>query len=263
MGLTGTAANMVASVSKFCVVAIPSGRSRLRFHFVKCRPEGVGINGRAAVGISLRRTASDLRRMIIITCNTRGGIAVAKSMTSIGVKDLGAPITGLDGTLRNGITNVVSMRSDNRPKCSGSAFAVHKVNAFAKGASPLMVMSNIRHSSIGSACKNTCGGVSPRSVIDVSLLGSTSTATMCNTGNTGNIVVVAAGHKSMNGPGVSVGTRANFAGFAGIPRVLDNISCVVLCGRDHQGSKLDRMCSHRRVLGARDKLSPCLCPGIS
>lgn len=72
-----------------------------------------------------------------------------------------------------------------------------------------MLISNVRHS---------FGSMSIGRVRSVSMLGSTSTATICNIGNTGNIVLLAAGHKLRRGPRVSFATGFNFGRPSTTPR---------------------------------------------
>lgn len=52
-------------------------------------------------------------------------------------------------------------------------------------------------------CRSTVTNLGPTSVRDVAMLGSTTTATVCNTHTTGNIVIVAAGGNGTNGPRVA------------------------------------------------------------
>lgn len=63
------------------------------------------------------------------------------------------------------------------------------------------------------------------------MLGSTSTATICNIGKTGNIVLIAAGHNRRNGTGVSINFGTALGTPSGLPGGCSSCSTLVLHGR--------------------------------
>lgn len=77
------------------------------------------------------------------------------------------------------------------------------------------------------------------SVRSVRMLGSTTTATVCNSQNTGNIVVIAAGGKGGKKLGFSIRCRNNVAPVAGSSlKLTDAGACFGVVSRTHTGIKL-------------------------
>lgn len=137
---------------------------------------------------------------------------------------------------------------------------MHNVSAFTDGASPLIFVSGMRMS------VDSLGTLSPRMVRKFSVLGSTATATLCKTHNTGNIVLVAAeGNGSVRGTQVGVHIRGSFARPAGAMGMTSNMSCVVTEGGTMLGhAPSTRPCCSRRIVSkAHGRLGPCVCPGMS
>lgn len=225
-------AKMVASVSNGFRVMTPCSGTALIFSCIKCRPGRISLGKRQVMGIGVIRSTGTLRRIIIMKCAARQGTAVAKSMTAVAAGSLGRdPATGLAGTLTKHVPNLVTGRFDkNRPNISKTSLHVHKTSA-CKSRAPVFVVSNIRHSSV------TC--LTPRRVRAFAVLGSTSTATTCKVHKTGNMIMVAAGHKrTSRGPSIDFGTSIKAGSPTGFPRCLNSTRCTRLCGRTHVGVKM-------------------------
>lgn len=160
----------------------------------------------------------------MINCNARGGIAMANSITDMSNRRLGtSPAAGLAGNVMNHVPNIVNFRATSRPNNNNAAVHVHNAGSLNDG-SPLIMVSNIPSHS------NNVGQLGPARVRSVSMLGSTST-TVCNTHTTGNMVLVAAGHKGRNGPIISFGTDTNFSRPAHLPGVAGSCRCTAVLGR--------------------------------
>lgn len=188
----------VSSVSNGFALRMPSPGSMLVVSCVKCRACRMVINGGASFGVMLRSRVGTLSRMIMMTCKSRGGRAMANTMDVVGDDRLiTTPMTGMAGTLINGLPKMIARRPNKHPNRSTTAVLVHNGSAFGS-TSPLVVVSNMRRRSFSR--------LSTGRVRDLSMLGSTSSATMCNVHNTGNIVLVAAGENGRKGPGVSIAT---------------------------------------------------------
>lgn len=127
------------------------------------------------------------------------------------------------------------------------------MKAFNTGDSTLMLVSNLR---------NSLDRISPTSMRDFSILGSTSTATICNIHNTGKMVLMAAGQKAMRGLGVATHTGFAVSRLGQLPGCLETCSCTGLTGRTEIISKRGRLCSPVRVSLVRCRLSPSLCPSM-
>lgn len=115
-------------------------------------------------------------------------------------------------------------------------------------------MSNIRHD---------VGSVSPGRVRDVSVLGSTSTATIFNMQNTGNIILVAAGENGRKGTGVSFAASSDVVTPARDVGVTGSCRCTAFCGRVGANSNLGPAFSSRVVRGFGSNSSPIHFPDIS
>lgn len=103
--------------------------------------------------------------------------------------------------------------------------------------------------------------VRPSRVRAFSILGSTTTATVCNTRKTGNMMLIAAGHNHIRGTGVSFGARRAVSSPAHLPRFMNSTSCLDLCGRTLHGSNRKPRFSSRLVTRCHGGSSPSLCPG--
>lgn len=199
--LRGNAAgNAVASFSNGFALGI-TPKTALIVSCVKCGGRRVGIVPKGSLGVVLRRSARALRRIIMINCNIRGGSSIANSIASMKGRHLkGLPIAGMLRTIRNTTTNIAVARASSVPNSTPSTL-IHNRGSVGTGSKPCVIISNIPVD----GSKNALGSVGPGSVRSVRVLGSTSTATVCNAGNTGNIVLVAAGHNASNGPAVHCG----------------------------------------------------------
>lgn len=209
---------MVDSVSNGCSVHVPRLSKRLAFSCVKCGTVAITVQG-GVVGIALTRSARILSRMIIATLNVRGGTSslacTARGMGKSRLAHTGS--TGFVGTLRKGATNLmVAPGSANTNNSSG--LLLHNGTSVLKGGRPLVVLSKIpvtSHdatrvrstllSNNGDASKKSnLSGVGPSSVTSVGVLGNTGTTTLCNSGTTGKILVVAAGGKRRKHASISM-----------------------------------------------------------
>lgn len=175
----------------------------LRVAFMKCRPRSIGTAG--DVGIILGRSGRLLSRIMIMNCKARGGTGLAKTMSAMSID--GAlrthPRSSISGTLRNMMPKLAVAGAD-KGLGDGPAVAVHNAKALdgdtADG--PLVIMSNIPVSSV------SCLGA--RSVSGVSILGSTTSASVCNAETTFNIVLMAAGSTG-GASGIAVGCAGGFS----------------------------------------------------
>lgn len=160
----------------------------------------------------LGRSVGVLSSMIIMNCNAIGGESLAKTVSAVGTSRVKLTnVSSVNRTLRKGTTNLCIHRGDTRPNKKLSVL-MHKTNSVGTGGSPLCVMSKfpvtglsrVTSSSHGVSPKarNMLGFLGPGSMRSVRMLGSTDTASVCNTHTTGNMMVVAAGHKGRKGAGI-------------------------------------------------------------
>lgn len=167
--------------------------------------------------MAVRRSDGALGRIIIINFNARGGMGLANTISAISSGALNThPIGSMISTLRNTMTNVgFSAPDDNNALGSAGSFGVHNANAVNTNSSmsPLILVSNVR---------NSVGTLGPRSVRGVSMLGSTSTSSVCNSHTTNNMVLVAAGDNGGNGASVGCGGSFHFSSPLGVPRVVSS-----------------------------------------
>lgn len=225
--ITGT--NAVASVSNGFALGLPCTRTPLIFSCLNCRPRRVIPNTGGRLAILLRRSAGTLRRIIIMNCAGRHGRAVVNSITAVAAGSLARdPATGVGGTLTKHLPNLVMGRcTNNRPNISRDRLFVHNGTA-CNGRDTVIVISKVRHS---------VDCLTPSRVRAFAVLGSTSTATTCNVHNTGNMVIVAAGHNgTTRGTAIGLGTSVNVGRPVNFPRCLNSTSCTALCGRTELGS---------------------------
>lgn len=212
MAMLKAAANIVAGVSKGCSLGIPTNGS-LGFSCINCVTRAMGMNSGSIVSVMLRRGDGTLSRIIMINCTIRGGIGLSNSMTAISAGTVRShPMLGVKRTLRNTITGLGMSINSNRTSSSPSC-GVHNAASLGKN-SPLIIVSNII------SADSRLGHVGPISVTGVSMLGSTTSSTVCNSHTTFNIVLIAAG--SNDGRGLAIGCGGGFMLHAGahVPRVV-------------------------------------------
>lgn len=259
MLIGNSAAKIIASLSNGCALSGISGKTVLRFDCMNCMGLAGAMKGRAAVGTVLCRSSRVLRKIRIITFNARGGRDIVNTVSAIGITRLGAPSDGLAGTLTKHVTKMVSCREANRPKISSTSFFIHNIAAFKCGGSPLVLVSNVRLASA------SLTHLRPSSVTDFSVVGSTATATLCNTHNTGNIVLIGAGRNRGKGTQLDLEIRGSVSAPARRVRLTSPIACVHLRGRTclAHGPLTPLVCSRRGVSGAMPKTKSMVCPTAS
>lgn len=194
----GPSGKAVASFSKGFALTI-SGKGEVIVSFMNCRARRISTIAKGRLAVALRSSSRTLRRMMILNCDdeTHGSLANSmNSISNIGVTTM--PIASTTITLRKGVTNIRMAAISNTPKTSVGVH-IHKNASIARDGSPLCVISNFRISGVGS--------VPPASVTSVSMLGSTSVATVCKTGNNGNMIIIAAGSTGTKGVRMDFGTR--------------------------------------------------------
>lgn len=242
MRIGNATAKAVASFSNGCSVSIPSSGSALIFSFVNCIARRIPINKGGMLGIRLGSSARALSRMIMITCNATEGDSLANTATDLHPSTGSTSgATSFGGLLRNGITKLGMASSVTTPKTTDS-IAVHNTGSLHKSGRPLCIVSGIPRSSAKRFTRSTVNNNSfrvtrspldtlgPTSVRSVAMLGSTSTATVCNSHNTGNIVVVAAGGKGTNGTGMGIATGFAVTSTHGLRGVLGLRRCTTCTG---------------------------------
>lgn len=191
------AGNAIASVGNGFALGLDAPGTGVRVSFVNCGARMLTTRSNGLVTMGLISSARLLSRIIMMNCNSRGGIGVANTITAVSSGALTSePVSGVSRNLRNLTPNMAMAGTNNRPNRSANGVLVHNLNSFGTS-SPVILVSNMR---------NSVGIISPGSVRDVSMLGSTSSTTVCNSGTTGNMVLVAAGHKRDNGPGLACDT---------------------------------------------------------
>lgn len=198
---SGSSVNAVASLGKGFILDIPRG-SALMVSFVNCGPIRVGTT--PDIAMALRRSTIVLRRTIIVNCNAIGGGSMANSIVTVSTSGVMGNVTASTSSLLiNGTTNIDIVASNKTPKTK-TAVHIHKNSSVSTDGSPLVIVSKIPIS--GARVGNVNGPLSairPGSVRAFAVLGSTSTATVCNSHTSGNIVVVAAGGKRSKHIGMS------------------------------------------------------------
>lgn len=208
--LMGNAAvKAIASFSNGCALRIPDKGGVLRVSCVNCGAGRVAVKGGDLVGVGVRPSARTLSRIIMVNCNAIGGHSLANTITSVGGRSIAiTPADGIVRTLRKGVTNVSVIGSDKRINRSISVL-LHNSHSVCNDGRPLFVVSNV---------PKDCDRIGPSSVRDISMLGSTSSATVCNSTKTGNMIVVAAGHKGRKGTAMGFSTCCNFDNSPGCGR---------------------------------------------
>lgn len=147
-----------------------------------------GMIENGEVGVALGRSARALSRIIIVNCNDVRHGSMADSVAAMGTRSVGINIVAAPTrVLRNGIPKLAVTGADSPG--NSTSVSLHNTSSLHANRTvrPCCMMSKMP--------KMDVSLMTPRSVRDVSILHSTSTATVCNSGTTGNIVVVAAGGK--------------------------------------------------------------------
>ncbi len=181
----------IASCSNGFAVGTPRNR-RLSISCIKFSARAITTS--PIISIAVSSGAHRLSRIIIVNCNHTGGASLANSIATVGPSSVGGNL-GADtrSVLVNGITNIDIVDDSNTPN-NTTAVHVHNNSSLGTDGSPLVIVSNLTVS--GCNIRNLTGPLSligPGSVRDFAMLGSTDTATVCNSHTSGNIVVVAAG----------------------------------------------------------------------
>lgn len=185
------AGKIVAGLSKRFALRIPRGTS-LVVDCVNCLRRSISAGKGSTFGVVVGRSAGALSRIIMMKCKIRGGMGLAKTITTISSGSLrGHPMAGISGTVRKLLPKMAIVSKAKRPKGSGAAVQMHNIKALG-GSGPVCIMSNLPMSDVGR--------ISPDSVRGVSMLGSTSSTTVCNSHTTGKMVLVAAGGKKSGTP---------------------------------------------------------------
>lgn len=190
-------ANIVASLSKGCAVGTPT-KDGLGVSCVNCIARAMGTNEGDAMG--LIRSDGALTRIIMVNCNARHGSSLAKNLMSMSRGGLG--VVGDDGLvshLTKRVPNLDMAANSTGPKTS-RALHMHNRGSLDTSGTPLVMLSNV-------PCGNSLDSVSPGVVRDLDILGSTSTTTVCNSHNSGNIVLVRSGGNGGNTPRIACGKR--------------------------------------------------------
>lgn len=189
--MTNAAANIVASVSNGCGLRTPF-KSSLRVSCVNCAARAIGTKRGSVVGVG--RSSGALRRIMIMNCNMVGGGSLAKTITSLGTDSLrgrrpGAIRSVLHANITKLSMNVRASAGNGADVVIHNGGGLHTADASGSSLRPLVMLSKM-------VCSKRVASVGPGSVRRVSMLGSTDSATICNTGTTGNIILVAAGGKA-------------------------------------------------------------------
>lgn len=180
------AGNAVASISNGFALGM-SMKTGLGISCVNCGSRRVAMNGDGDCAVVLGRSARSLSRIMMMKCNARGGMGLANSITAVSSSGLiGHADTGIAGVLTKRVPNIAVVRGANRPKTSTKMLHIHNLKAV-KSTDTVIIISKMR---------SAVDDISPGSVRGVSVLGSTTTSTVCNMHTTGNIVLVAAGGKA-------------------------------------------------------------------
>lgn len=203
----------VASFSKGFALGMSNGRP-VRVSCMNCIARAFGLGKGASFGVMLRRSSRVVSRIIVANFKSRGGPSVDNSVISVDGRSLvNAPADGMVRTLRNGVTKTSVVVKSKTMKRSISVL-LHNSHSVGNDGTPLFIVSKIR--------KTGCGRLDPDSVSRVDILGSTSSATVCNSTNTGNIVVVAAGENTTKGVTISLSAGCAVSNKTGFVRNVVN-----------------------------------------
>lgn len=174
----------------------------LRFAFINVMGRSIAMKGRGIVGVRVTTSTVGLSRMITVKCNVTGGDSLANTITSVGSRGLaGSGMKAIAATLRKLTTNIRIAANSMGPNKSTSII-VHKMNSLQTNDRPLCVISNV-------PMRKNLRSLSSNSVRSVRVLGSTSSTSVCNSENSGNMMLIAAGGNADKGTGVSLGTSFN------------------------------------------------------
>lgn len=195
------AGNAVASMSNGFAVRIPI-KTGLSIDCVNCGARRVMIKIPGACGIVLGRSTRVLSRIIIANCKVdRGHSLVAGSVSGLSSGMLrGTTVDGTTRSLRKAIDKLHIAGASNGPNDSPGVILHNNTSVGGGLRKPLIIISNLIHS---------VSSVGPSSVRSVRILGSTTSATVCNTHTGGNMVLIAAGGKIRNEARVACGFGKN------------------------------------------------------
>lgn len=216
------AGKIVASFGKGFALRISRSTS-LIIDCVKCLTRSVPAGKGKSFRVVLGRSAGALSRIIIAKCKSFGGTACAKSTSILAARGLRTlPIISIKRVVRSGVPNVdIITNASSRPN-TGAALQMQKITSVGTSARPLCMLSKMPVPSCSldgfadvSRTKKVkfVRALGPTSVRDVAILGSTTSTSLCNTGNTGKIILVAAGGKGRNGLHIGVTTGCKVASF--------------------------------------------------
>lgn len=206
--------NMVAGIGNSCSVRTVSKRA-LGFSCMNFSSISVGMNGSGILGVAVARGSAVLGRMMMIKFNDRGGMGLAKTIKIVKGRRVGNhPITSTTRTLRK-LSPSLGVNVGANETSSNCRVSVHNTTSLGKNA-PLVLISNIRV---------RLGHLGPGSVRSMSVLGSTTTTSMCNTGTSTNMMLIAAGANDSSDMGIACGNHFNLlGGAADASCVADNCS---------------------------------------
>lgn len=236
-------ANAIASFSNGCALGMPRNGGRLRFSCIKCRAGVITLPAdNSMLGMRVGDSSRMLDSMIIVKCKARQGDSLANSMAGIDDGSFGVKL--IDSPRRlvgKGVSNIRVVSGDNSP-ATKDAVHIHNNTSLGTDGSPLVILSNIplRRNNVDKGSKGFLDLVGPGSVRDVAVLGSTSSATVCNSHTSGKMVLVAAGGKASSGLRVAFDAAGSVRAHAGLTSVLD-------CSR-FIGAVQARKASTRRTL---------------
>lgn len=199
----------IASISNGFALTLSGPTTALIISCVNCLAGRIPMNDRSILGVVLSRSARGLRRIIIVNCNSMGGDSLANTINSVRMSGIrNVDIGSMSRVLRKHASNLCVMRGSKVPN-TDSAIHVHNNGSVSNNGRPLCVVSNVPicpDTSTDRATLDPLGSVPASSVRSVRILGSTSSATVCNSHNTGNIVVMAAGGNGDNGASITFST---------------------------------------------------------
>lgn len=247
----------VASFGNRCRLSLSGQSTIVIVSCIKCGARRLG-KSRLIRGVILRRSTITLSRLIIIKCTIRGGGRLANSASSLGTDSGGLSMAAdLSRVVRNGLDNMGVAGTSNVPNKT-IHIDVHNMKSVGNSGRPLFIVSNVpmdgsSGSNIGKHFNNDIRGplsvLGPGSVRSVSMLGSTTTATVCNSETAGNIIVIAAGEKGGNRQAaMGLDTSCNLRSLPGRVRVTSSSLCLAIHGRTIGG------CGARGGLGPKSGL---------
>lgn len=195
---------------------------------VNCSTRRMGIVPKGILGVGVGRSTRLLSRIIMINCKARGGIGLANTVRAISTSIVrGHPVHDTASTLRNAMSKLAMASNANGPK-RFTSFGVQN-GASIGDTNTLIVVSKVPKS---------VGAMGPRSVRAVSILGSTTSTTVCNTETTRKIILIAAGGKASRGIGMRCAKGFSFGAPAHLPRDGAKLSRTLLSGITFAGTKL-------------------------